>query len=142
MPPINTTPEDFVEKWSRRLKQATPDIEKGVARVTVAPTAEAVKKQSKMLTRLNEAVNSGKWARALSRVSLEQWKTATTEKGIPRISAGVDGATEKTLRFATALLSHEKSLVAKIETMPDLTIEDAVNRAATWIRGMSSFKMS
>jgi len=62
------------------------------------------------------------------------------EKGIPRIPGGIDAAADKVRDFASQLLPYIDSGLGKIRSMPDMTIEDAVNRAATWIRYMSAFK--
>jgi hypothetical protein len=46
----------------------------------------------------------------------------------------------KTTAFFSELLPFQADLSKKIETLPDLTIEDSINRASTWIRGMSNFR--
>jgi len=137
---IRVTPEEFAEKHARRLKGSIQDIQTGIERVTEAPTAKAAAKQQKMLQNLQEAVQSGKWADGLKRVSLEEWKTKIIEKGLPRIAAGVDASFDKQVRFAQQLLAHEAELKAKIDQMPDLTLQDSINRATAWIQGMSKFR--
>ena len=137
--PILITAEEFAEKHARRLKNAVEDIRVGVGRVTESPTAKAAMKQDKMLSRLQEAVTSGKWAARLRAVPLEEWKAATIDKGINRIAAGIDAAHDKQVRFAAQLLAFEGTLQAVIDKMPDLTLEDSVSRATAWIRGMSKF---
>lgn len=130
---------EFAEKWARRLQSATPDIERGINRVTVSPTQKAAEKQEKMLQNLTRAVQSGKWAAGLQRVSLNDWKQAAITKGIPRISQGVAGAQPKVAKFAAQLLAHQEGLQKEIESMPDLTIEDSINRMVAWTRGMAKF---
>jgi len=136
----NLTPEEFQEKHARRLKASIPDIEKGVGRVNVAPTAKAAAKVDKMRKRMLEAIDSGKWERGLKKVSLEEWKDKTLTKGIPRIAAGIDGAAKKVQDFASQLLPHIDKSKAIIDKMPDLTIEDSINRMATFVREMAKFK--
>lgn len=137
---IKITPEEFADKHARRLKAATEDIRAGIERVTEAPTAKAASKQQKMLQNLQEAVQSGKWASRLKAVSLEEWKAKTIAKGIGRISAGVDEARDKMINFGAQLLAYEADLKAKIDKMPDLTLEDSIARANEWIRGMAKFE--
>lgn len=139
---IKVTPEQYAEKQARNLKAATPDIRRGVERVTVSPTAKAAEAQDKMLARLTEAVQSGKWAAGLRRVSLEDWKSKMLDKGVPRIAAGIDAAYDKVVAFASELLPFQASLQGKIENMSDLTLEDNIERAAEWMRGMAKFKRS
>jgi hypothetical protein len=141
MPKITITPEEFAEKHARRLKAAVEDIRAGVERVTESPTAKAAAKQDKMIARLQEAVSSGKWAARLKAVPLEDWKSKTIEKGLGRIAAGIDAAHDKQVKFAGQLLPYEQDLLGKLEKMPDLTLEDSINRATTWIRNMAKFSV-
>lgn len=134
------TKEEFTEKWARRLKGAVEDIRSGIEKVTESPTAMASKKQEKMKARLVQAIDSGKWASALNSVTLEEWKKKALEKGVNRISAGVDLSSDKVSKFAEQLLTYQDTLKKEVDKLPDITIEDAVNRASTWIRGMAKFK--
>lgn len=134
------SPEDFVEKHARRLKGATDDIRKGVERVTESPTAKAAAKRDKMRQRLVESIDSGKWERGLKRVSLEDWKGQMITKGVGRIAAGVDGAAGKVRAFAEELLPHIDSGVSAVKKMPDVTLEDNIQRMTAFIRHMSKFQ--
>jgi len=134
------TAEEYQEKHARRLKGAISDITRGVERVTTNPCELAAAKSDKMLAKLSEAVQSGKWAANLKKVSLDDWKTKMVNKGIPRISGGIDGAKDKVVAFAKDLLPHVDAGVAKTKKLPDLTIDDSINRAATFIRHMAEFK--
>ena len=137
--PIKVSPEEFADKHARRLKGAVEDIRAGVQKVTESPTAKAAAKESKMLQNVQSAVQSGKWAARLKAVTLEEWKSKTVEKGLGRIAAGVDGAHGKMVAFASQLLPYEATLKDQINKMPDLTLEDSISRATSWIRGMSKF---
>jgi len=138
--PVRITPEEYAAKHARRLTAAIEDIRTGLTRVTESPTAQAAAKSEKMLAELTRAVQSGKWAARLRSVSLEQWRTAAIEKGLPRIAAGVAGAREKMVDFGTQLFAFENTLLTRIYAMPDLTVEDAINRCSTWIREMAKFQ--
>lgn len=133
-------PNEFAEKWQRRLQSAAPDITRGINRVDTAPTEKAAQKKDKMLTNLTAAVQSGKWESGLRRVSLGDWKKAAIEKGVPRISQGVAAAGGKMTDFANQLLPFQDSLKSQVDSMPDLTLEDNINRMNAWVRGMSKFK--
>lgn len=134
------TPAEFQEKHARRLKGAVTDIQKGIDRVTENPCDKAASKQDKMLTNLTAAVQSGKWAAGLKRVSLEQWKQKARDIGVNRIAAGIDGAKDKVVAFAEQLLPHIDREKAKIAGMPDVTLDDNINRMNSFIRGMANFK--
>ena len=134
------TAAEFQDKHARRLKAAVDDVRKGIDRVTESPTAKAAAKQDKMLTNLTRSINEGKWAAGLKRVSLEQWKKQARDVGVNRIAAGIDAASEKVVAFAEELLPHIDRGQAKIAAMPDVTIDDNINRMTTFVRHMATFK--
>ncbi|GAJ13268.1 unnamed protein product, partial [marine sediment metagenome] len=94
----------------------------------------------KMLANLTNAVNSGKWSAGLKRVSLEDWKKKARDIGVNRIAAGIDGAKDKVVAFAEKLLPHIDRQREKIKAMPDVTLDDNINRMTSFIRGMADFK--
>lgn len=136
------TSSEFAEKWSRRLSSAGQDIQKGIQRVDTSPTEAAAAKKDKMLQNVTNAIQNGKWEAGLRRVTLQDWKKAAIEKGIPRISQGVTNAAPKVADFAAQLLPFQDSIKGKLQSMPDLTLEDNINRMTTFIREMSKFKRS
>ena len=133
------TPQEFAEKHARRLKGATEDIRKGVAKVTESPTAKAAAKSDKMLANITAAVTSGKWADRLRAVTLEEWQEKMITKGVPRIAAGIDAARGKVEEFYAQMAPFQDTLQRKIDAMPDMTIEDSIARATEWMRGMAKF---
>lgn len=134
------TPEQAQEKHARRLKGSIEDIRLGVERVTTSPTQLAAAKQDKMKMRLLSSIDSGKWAAGLKRVSLDEWKQKTINKGLNRIGAGIDEAAAKTTKFYGELLPYIDTVKAKVDKMSDVTLEDSIQRATTFIREMSKFQ--
>jgi len=140
MAQMKVTPAEFAEKHARRTKAALEDMRKGIQAVTEAPGLAASKKADKMRTNLLDAIDSGKWARRVAAVTLDDWKTAMLDKGVARVPAGIDAARAKTEAFATQLLAFEEAALVKLNQMPDLTLEDSIARSAFWIREMSKFE--
>lgn len=134
------TPAEAAQKLSRRLQAATADITKGINAVTEAPGIKAAASAELMLARLIETVQSGVWAEAVSAVSLQDWKTAAINKGVPRIAQGIQTAEPKLIRFYTQLLPAVDAAVAKVQNMPNLTLEDRIARSAAYQREMANFK--
>lgn len=134
------TATEFQEKHARRLKASTEDMRRGIDRVTESPTAKAASKQDKMLANLTASVQSGKWAAGLKRVSLEEWKRKTRDVGVNRVAAGIDAAKDKVVAFAEDLLPHIDRGKEKIQAMPDITLDDSINRMTSFIRHMAGFK--
>lgn len=134
------TPQEFREKQARRLKGAVTDIQNGVNRVTEAPGKKAAQKQEKMKQRLNEKIDDGTWAQRVAAVSTEEWKEKMLTKGVGRIASGIDAAAGKVEAFAEQFLPHVAAVQAKVNSMPDLTIEDGINRMVENVRGMAKFR--
>jgi len=134
------TPSEATEKHARRLKGATEDIRRGVSRVTEAPGEKAAAKEQKFRQNLLASIDNGKWARRVKSVSLGEWQSLMSEKGIPRIAAGVDASADKIEDFFSQLFAHQEGLERKVSGMSDLTLEDSIARMTTWVRGMSDFQ--
>jgi len=134
------TPQEFAEKHNRRTKAALEDMSTGIQRVDTAPSAQAVAKQAKMLANLTASVQNGTWAARLKAVDLTTWKDKMINKGIPRVSGGLDASIGKVADFASQLLPAIDAAVAKVKGMPDLTIDDSISRVSSFIRDMSKFR--
>jgi hypothetical protein len=134
------TPEEFADKHNRRTKAALDDMRAGIEKVTTAPTQLAAQKQEKMKQHLLQALDTGKWANGLKRVSLDEWKSKMIDLGVNRVSAGLDANKSKVQEFASQLLPHIDAGVSQISKMPDVTLEDSINRMTTFIRHMAKFQ--
>lgn len=134
------TPQEAAEKWGRRLKGSTEDIRRGVQRVRDAPGVRAAAKVEKMRERLVAKIDDGTWEERVSAVPLDEWKGKMLDKGIGRISAGVDAANGKQVEFFGQLFEHQERLQQQLEGMPDLSLEDNINRVTTFLRGMADFR--
>ncbi len=130
------TPQEYAEKWARRLSGSTEDIRRGIAKVSVAPGELAAAQQDAMLTNVVASINSGLWANRVRSVSLGDWQKAATEKGIPRIAVGVTAAEPKMARIAGPLLQAVDESAAISNALPKGTLEDSINRMTTFVREM------
>ena len=133
---IKGTASEITEKWQRKMKGSTEDMRRGVDRMTKNPMEEAVKAQGKMLANLVEAINSGRWAAGLEKITLEDWKKQYKEKGLARVSAGVDGAKDKQMDFYSWLIPQLESTAREVDAMPSVTFEDRIARADKQMRSM------
>jgi len=137
---VRLTAKELQEKHNRRTKAASADMIAGVKRVDTAPGKLAGAKEDKMKANLMEALDNGKWRRRVESVTLEDWRKDMLEKGVGRVSAGLDRAADKVQSFAEELIAHENSLLRTIDGMADLTLSDSVQRATAWIEGMAKFE--
>ncbi len=136
------TPQQFAEKWARRTGQATQDYIAGVRGVREAPGQQAAEKADKLLAGVTRSINDGKWQARVSAVSLQAWQDAAVNKGAQRIAAGVQGAQSKMTRFASEVLPYLDNVVSEVKAMPDMTLEDRINRSSEFQRLMSQFRRS
>lgn len=134
------SPAEFSEKWKRRIKAAQQDVSTGVDAVSEAPTKKAAAKKEKMRANINAALDSGKWERGLNRVSLDEWKQKMKDLGVARIAAGADASGMKVQQFAEELLPFIEARQREVQAMPDVTLEDNIQRMTQFIRGMAEFK--
>ena len=132
-------PVEFAEKWGRRLKASTPDITKGIDRVTEAPGVKAAAQVEKLKQNFNKKVDDGTWARNVQ-VPLSEWKDKFKNVGVGRISGGVDKAKSKMEKFGAKLIPHVEAGQSKIDAMPKLTPEDSDARMISWSKHMRTFK--
>ena len=134
------TAQEIQEKHATRLKAALPDMQKGVEKVTIAPGKLAADKAVKMKANLIKSIDDGTWARRVAGVPLEEWKSKMINKGINRVSVGIDEAAPKTVAFYEKLIPFQDGIKGKIDKMPDVTLQDNINRMVTQITEMAKFK--
>jgi len=135
------TAAEYAAKWGTRLKAAGEDIRRGIGKVAVAPTELAARQSALMLQKVTESVNNGTWAGQLRKVSLQDWQTAALNKGVQRISAGVDAAQVGQTAMAEQLLAAVDASVAEVNKTPRGDLETNIGRAATFSRQMAQRKL-
>jgi len=135
---VKISASDISDKWSRRLKAAVPDITAGVDRVAEAPGALAAEKADKMRQRLIEALDAGIWQARVSAVPLATWKEVTKRKVTQRLAGGVDEARGKRQAFDRWLVDRLNAVLPESAAMPDLTLEDSINRVRALIEHMAA----
>lgn len=132
------TPEQFGAKWQQRLSGATEDIRRGVEGVTQAPGQRAAQQREAWLARTTAAAD--KWARNVSRVSLDQWKSKMLNVGLPRVAQGAQANVDKVTAFAQEFLPHLDAGVQRVRAMPKVSLEDSIQRMTAMVRHNASFK--
>ena len=134
---VMKTPEQTTEKWIRRAGQAVQDVIDGVKNVEVSPAQLAVAKQDKMRANLVKAIDSGRWANGLKKVSLSDWQNKTIEKVQTRYVSGVEAAASKRAEFDKWMYNKANSILPKLHAMPDASIQDSAHRVVFWMTEMS-----
>lgn len=137
---VRIDPAAATEKWAGRLAGATQEIQAGINRVTEAPGAKAAAKKQKWIQAVN--ASQDKWERNVRAVSLEKWKTLALTVGVPRIAQGAAAKKGKYTDFARDFYPHLDAGIQKLASMPDITLEDRINKAVAMMRHNSTFKRS
>lgn len=136
------TPTEAADKHARNLKSSLPDIVAGIGRVTENPGVKAANAKAKWVGRLQDPAVQDKWERNVRALDLGKWKADTAAKVQQRLAQGVDTAKPKMVSFYSQLFPYQDSLKGTVDNMPDVTLEDSINRMTTWVRGMANFKKS
>ncbi len=122
-----------------RLKSSTGRIRTGIERVQEAPGMKAGRQQEKLLQNFTEAVSSGKWRQRVEAVPLEQWKSDAINKGLPRISAGIEQAKPKIAEFHRQRQAHQGGIDGELDSMASTTLQDNINRMVHQVTRMADF---
>jgi hypothetical protein len=134
------TGADFQALHAKNLKAATDEIRKGVDAVTVSPGQQAAAAKDVYVAKMTSAEVQDRWAKNVSKVNLDDWKNKIKNKGIGRISAGLDEAATKIQDFGDKLIAFQKSALPAFNSRRPLTVDDAAQKAADWIKKMGEFK--
>lgn len=133
-------PAAVAQKWASNLGAATQSITDGVNAVSTAPGAAAARQKQAWVQRTTASAD--KWAARVSAVTLEDWRSATITKGIPRVASGAQQAQPKMQQFMQEFLPHVERVAQQVRAMPKLSLEDSIARATAQIRGNAQFRRS
>lgn len=128
------TPAQVAEKWSRNLANAGQSYKDGVMAVTTAPGELAAQAQDRMLARIQESVNSGKYARNARAVTLTQWQQKAAGRGAANLAAGATAAKADVQTFMQNWLPIMDQVSQQVQSMPKGTEQDAINRMLVVMR--------
>lgn len=120
-------PTKVAAKWKTNFGNASQAITDGVNAVTVAPGQAAAMKKSKWLARVTASAD--KWAKNVSAVTLEQWKSQMLTIGLQRLATGAQTGEPKVTAFMTSFLAYLDRNKATIDAMPTDTIDQALAKA-------------
>jgi len=126
-------------KWVARSSAAATDYGQGVATTDKDPTQLAIAAKSRLLLRVTEAINSGKWEQRLAKIGKSGWQAAVASKGVANYGTGVAAAEQKVATAFGPLLAFEAGLQATVQSMPNLTDTDRNNRMLAWANGMRQY---
>ena len=133
---MSKDPATVAQNWANRLGQSQQAITEGVQRVTTAPGAAAARQKN--VWQQNTAAAADKWARKTAAVTLQDWQSAMTDKGIARIGQGATAAVPKMTTFMQKLLPYVDSAVQGLPARGDFNAN--VNRMVAFVTKMKQFQ--
>ncbi len=133
---VTLTPQQISDSWNSKMKQAVPRIQAGIDAVTDNPMEKAAAAQDKFLAGVQLAVSQGRFAAGCRSVTTADWKARTRAKVGERLAGGVDAAMPKRQKFDQWLVPTLNSILPGIQSKPDLTFEDKINRMTEYARQM------
>jgi hypothetical protein len=134
----NFDPAAAAQNWANAMQQAAQKATAGAQRVQESPGVRAANQAQKWLQRVQEA--APKWQRRVGAVTLQEWRDAYINKGVPRIASGAQQALPAYQAALTPLLQYEANLWAQVDSMPSTTEADRENRMLAWVRGMRQYQ--
>jgi len=137
------SPMQAASNWVNGMQNATQKMTAGVAAVTVSPTSLAAQAVDRMVAGIQAAAASGKIAAALNSVSLQDWQSAMTTKGIPRVAQGATNAKSKMQNFLQQFLPYLQAGVQQMNaSTPRGSLEQNIARANFMMRYNAQFRQS
>ena len=130
----------IANKWAQAMQGAGAAYQAGIDRVTDSPMAKAAQNVQGYLQGVQDAVNSGKYAAGLNRVSLQDWKNAAKTNGAQRLGSGATLAKPKVQAFLSQFLPVLANNVATVKAMPNATYEQRKARAMAMMDLNHQFK--
>lgn len=128
------------QRWAQNAAAAAPRYVQGAEQTSKDPTALAIAALPKYMQRVQEAYQSGRTQRGLQRAGKAGWLAGVTGKGAMNYSNGVSASQGKFAERIAPVLAYEATLQGQINNMPNLTLQDSINRATAWIQGMAAYK--
>jgi len=130
-------PATAAQRWAQNFGASGAKWAEGINGVTVAPGQLAAR--SKQLWITNTTAAADKFAANSARVTLQDWQTASINKGQGRLSSGAQQALPK----VEAVFGRLFPFIAQVRNSlpPRGDLEANIARSAAFARGMAKFTM-
>jgi hypothetical protein len=133
-------PREVAQDWAKNLRNARSKIERKVRELSESPTARAARNSDVWQQRVSSADAKKKFEENLRAVSLEDWRNAFINKGLPNMASGADASVDKFANFLSQLLPYTEQVKKEVADMKVLTLDDAIAKVEKVIRKMSEFR--
>ena len=118
----------WAKKQVERASAAADDWLEGVTRPKKNPIDAAIKAADKYKDRLQEAIKTGKWEKAMEKVDIDEMYRIIEAVGASGYRAGVEARKEKIERVVKELQPMVRAIAETIDKMPQATDADREKR--------------
>jgi hypothetical protein len=130
-----------VQRWRDSAAAGQARYTEGVQATQVDVVGRAVAAQGKLLTNVQQAISSGRWARRLQDVGTAGWKSATVAKAA-NYGVGISAGADKYQRAMQQWLPIIQSAAASVQSMPNGSFQDSLNRMTAFATALHNAKLS
>ena len=125
--------------WQQGFGASGAKYQRGVQAVTEAPNKKAAQALPRWIASVTSKKVQDKYVAKNNAVTLEEWQSATVQFGVPNLTRGAQKGQPKYETFATKFYPFLSQGLAKIESMPNVTLEDRIARATAMMRHNASY---
>jgi len=132
--------ERWVRKQIERAAVAGPEYEEGVKDPERNPIEAALAANEKRIAKLRESIEKKTWEAKMAKLTIEDWRKPTLEKGVRRFPEGIRVAEPKIRDFVSKWRPILEGIQAAVRAMPDVTDADREARMLENLRRLKEAK--
>lgn len=136
---VRVDPSTGASNWSTGFGQSGAKYAQGVANVTTAPNAQAAAALPRWIASVNSKAVQDKYVSKNNAVTLQSWQAATTTYGVPNLTRGAAKGQSKYTTFAQKFYPFLSANLAKIQAMPNVTLQDRIARATALMTANAAY---
>lgn len=136
---VRVAPSDGANAWQAGFGAAGAKYQRGVQNVTAAPNAKAAAALPRWIASVTSKSVQDKFVARNQAVTLESWKSAAVEFGVPNLSRGAQKGQPKYQAFASKFYPYLNGVLSKVASMPNVTLQDRIARATTLMQENAKF---
>mgnify|MGYP001576030596 CR=1 FL=1 len=130
-----------VQRWKDAAAMGQTRYVEGVQATQVDVVGRAVAAQTKLLTNVTQAIQSGRWAAALSAVGNAGWKSKTLAKAA-NYAVGISAGGDEFQKAMSVWLPIISSASASVQAMPNASFADSLARMTQFATILHNAKLA
>lgn len=138
---VRIKPVDYVtKKWLERARAAVEDYKLGVQNPRRDPIKAAISMKDTLMRKMAARETWDKWEQKLSAWNLEAWSKRAVNVGANRYPTGIEASQDTFKQFYEQFSKHLAEGLPKVYSIPRVTLDDSIRRAAEMIRHNAKFR--